>query len=49
VLEGQAAAQQKRDQIVPPEIADVASLLGQLAFAVDAVARQIRAEVRSRG
>jgi hypothetical protein len=49
VLEGQAATQEKGDQIVAPKIADVASLLSQLAFAVDAVARQVSAEVGSRG
>src|SRR5262245_1264745 len=49
VLKGKAAAQEKGDQIIPPEVADVATLLDQLAPAVDAVARQIRAEVCSRG
>ena len=32
VLEGEAAAQQKGDQIVPPHIADVASLFGELGL-----------------
>jgi hypothetical protein len=49
VLEGKAAAQQKRDEIIPPEVSDVATLLGQLAFPVDAVARKISAEVCPRG
>jgi hypothetical protein len=37
VLEGEAAAQQKCDQIVTPDVSDVAPPLGQLAVPVDAI------------
>jgi hypothetical protein len=36
---GARPAQQKCDQIVPPHVADVASLFGQLALPADAVVR----------
>src|SRR5262249_767813 len=45
LLEGEAAALQKRDQIVPPHVSDVASLVGQFAFPVDTVARHVSTEV----
>jgi hypothetical protein len=45
MLEGQATAEQKRDEIVPPEVPDVAPLLDQFALAVDAVGRQVGAQV----
>jgi hypothetical protein len=48
VLEGQAATEQESDEIVAPEVADFSPLLDQLAPAVDAVARQVGAEVSAR-
>src|SRR5262249_56748877 len=48
-LEGQAAAQQKRDQIAPPDVSDVAASVNQLTLAVDAVARHVGADVRAWG
>src|SRR5215471_13767411 len=45
VLEGEAAAEEERHEVVPPEVSDVASLLGQLALAVDAVARHVGAKI----
>src|SRR6516225_12424814 len=45
MLEGQAAPEQKADQIIAPEVADLAALLDQLAPAVDPVAGQIGAQV----
>src|SRR5215467_16126264 len=45
VLEGEAAAEEERHEVVPPEVSDVAVLLKQLALAVDAVARHIGAKI----
>jgi hypothetical protein len=45
VLEGEATAEEERDQIVPPHVADVGALLGQLASPVDAVAGHVGTEV----
>ena len=41
MLEGQAAPEQEADEVVAPEVADLAALLDQLTPAVDAVAGQI--------
>src|SRR5262245_21883885 len=49
VLEGEAAAEKERHEVVPPEVPDVVPLLGQLALAVDAVAGDIGAKIRTRG
>jgi hypothetical protein len=38
VLESQAAAEQEGDEVVAPEVADVAPLLSQFAPTIDAVA-----------
>jgi len=35
----------RKQNPIPPEVSDVATLLSQLAFPVDAVARKISAEV----
>jgi hypothetical protein len=43
--EGEATAEEKRDQIVPPHIAHVGALLDQLALPIAAVARHVRAKV----
>src|SRR5262249_52099960 len=49
VLEGEAAAEEKRDQVIPPHVADGGALLGELAFPVDAVAGHVGAKVGPRG
>src|SRR5215471_1883825 len=48
MLEREAAAEEEGHKIVPPEVSDVAPLLGQLALAVDAVARHIGAKICTR-
>ena len=48
MLEGQTATKQKSDQIVAPQVTDLAPLLGQLAPAVDTVARNIGAKIGAR-
>ena len=45
VLEGEATAEEERDQIVPPHVAHVGALLDQLALPIAAVARHVRAKV----
>jgi hypothetical protein len=49
MLEGQAAAEQKGDQVIAPEVADLSPLLDQFAPSIDAVARQIGTQVAARG
>src|SRR5947209_3858809 len=49
MLESQAAAEQKGDKVVAPEVSDVFSLLDQLTSAIDAVAGQVDAKVRAWG
>src|SRR5947207_6159197 len=49
MLEGQAATEQKGDEIVAPKVADLAPLLNEFATAVDAVGRQVDAEVGAGG
>ena len=45
MLEGQAAAEQKGNEVVAPQVADLAALLDQLAPAVDAVTGQVGAQI----
>ena len=49
VLEGQAATEQEGDEIVAPEVADFPPLLDELTPTVNAVTRQIGAEVSAWG
>jgi len=49
MLEGQAATEQKGDEIVAPKVADLIPLLNEFATAVDAVGRQVDAEVGAAG
>src|SRR5262249_25962751 len=49
MLEGQAATEQERDQIVAPQITDLPSLLGQLASTVDSIAGKIGSKIGTRG
>ena len=47
-LEGEAAADEERDEVVAPDVADVGRLGDQLAVHPDAVAREVGAEVARR-
>ena len=49
MLEGQAATEQKGDEIIAPKVTDFPPLLDELAPTVDAVTRQVGAEVSARG
>ena len=48
MLEGQAAAEEKGDEVVAPEVLDLPPLLDQLAPAVYSVAREVGAEIGAR-
>src|SRR5215472_3336788 len=49
MLESQAAAKQKGDKVVAPQVANIFRLADKLAITVDAVAGQIGAQVGARG
>ena len=48
VLEGERAAEQEADQVVAPAAIQVGRLVDQLAVAIDAIARQVGAQVGPR-